>query len=376
VWFRAIRFSLVVFLVVRVVVSLLGLTVGTIAANPVPPAPGTSVPATSGIHNLWDGLDRLDAAWFTLIADRGYDAAPNSAAFFPGYPLAIRAVEAVGIGPLGAAIVVSNIAFAAALILLYRLTTKELSEPDARRAVVLLAAFPTSFFFLAPYSESLFLLLVLLTFLLVRDGSWVGGGVAGAAAAATRSIGIVLVPGLLVEAWRQRSARPSTIGKIACTAIVLVGPLAYAVWWQLHSQHPLAPIEAQDQWHRVVRFPLVTLGMGLSEAVDTALGPDGGYWFSDLVLTGVAIVGLIAIRRRVPITYLVYGWASLLIVLSFPYPGRELTSVSRFVLVIFPAFWGLATLLRGRWLFRSVVTVSGVAGAWHAVLFMHWRHIY
>ena len=48
-----------------------------------------------GIHNLWDGLDVYDAGWFQFIADEGYEPEPRAAAFFPAYPVMIRAVAAV-----------------------------------------------------------------------------------------------------------------------------------------------------------------------------------------------------------------------------------------------------------------------------------------
>src|SRR5207249_2778355 len=109
--------------------------------------------------------NRWDAGWFERIAQEGYDANDASAAFFPGYPLAIRAIAAVlPIGEQGAAILVSNAAFVGALIVLFALTTFEFSIPMAKRAVLLLGCFPASFFFLSPYSESLFLLASLLCF--------------------------------------------------------------------------------------------------------------------------------------------------------------------------------------------------------------------
>ncbi len=95
--------------------------------------------------------------------DTGYREDDASAAFLPGYPLAIRAVAWVVRDELLAALLVSNGAFLAALIVLHALTEEEYDRPMARRSVVLLAAFPTSFFFLAPYSESLFLLLTLVS---------------------------------------------------------------------------------------------------------------------------------------------------------------------------------------------------------------------
>ena len=92
-------------------------------------------------------------------------------------------------------------------MLLYDLTVHEYSEPVARRTVVYLAIFPTAFFFFAPYSESLFLLLSLSAFREASNDRWPTAAIAGVLAAMTRSIGIVLAPALVVMAFERHRAR-------------------------------------------------------------------------------------------------------------------------------------------------------------------------
>src|SRR5436190_23296584 len=122
-------FSGAVFLGMRVVLSLLAvLTVGTVR----PPSfagSGMEIPATPGWHNAIDGTDRWDAGWFERIAQEGYDPNDASAAFFPGYPLTIRAITiALPVGEPGAALLVSNTAFLGSLIVLFALTSFEFSD--------------------------------------------------------------------------------------------------------------------------------------------------------------------------------------------------------------------------------------------------------
>src|SRR5205809_626231 len=69
-----------------------------------------------------------------------------------------------------AGVLVSLGAGSAAFVLLYRLTCLRLGEEAARRTVLFLAVAPTSLFFGAVYSESLFLLLAVATFLLAERG--------------------------------------------------------------------------------------------------------------------------------------------------------------------------------------------------------------
>jgi len=146
-----VTFCAVVFATVRITLSLLAVvTVGAVHP-PSSAGSGVAVPATAGWHNAIDGTDRWDAGWFERIARDGYRPDDASAAFFPAYPLAIRGVASVLLlSETDAALVVSNLAFLGALIVLFALTTFEFSIDTARRTVLLLALFPVSFFFLSP----------------------------------------------------------------------------------------------------------------------------------------------------------------------------------------------------------------------------------
>jgi hypothetical protein len=165
------------------------------------------------------------------------------------------------------------------------------------------------------------------------------------------------------------------IGLIAACGVA-VGPLLYFGWWQLHAGSFFEPIRIQTYWHRTFQLPVVSLAHGLYLGWETLGAPDTGYWVSDAVLTSLAIAGIASIWRRVPGSYLVFAVLSLLVPLSDPYPGRDLVSMSRFVLVIFPAFWGMGRWTQRRSIFIGWLIVSIPLALWHALLFMHYRHIY
>src|SRR5207249_3561342 len=128
-----------------------------------------------------------------------------------------------------------------------------------RRSVILLAAFPTAFFFLAPYSESLYLLLSLLSFRAARRDRWLAAGVFGAGTAATRVVGFLLAPALSIEAvHRWRKAKGSLSRRLAGACLVLVGPLAYLAYWATRGE-PAQIYQTQGLWHRELSFPVSTL---------------------------------------------------------------------------------------------------------------------
>src|ERR687895_411944 len=89
-------------------------------------------------------LARWDAAWYLRIAESGYGGSDVRAAFFPLYPLLVRAVAApFGASPgalLGAAYAVALAAFLGALVLLHRLGWLRPRRPVPPPPPLLLAA--------------------------------------------------------------------------------------------------------------------------------------------------------------------------------------------------------------------------------------------
>ena len=79
--------------------------------------------------------------------------------FLPGYPIVVRVVSRIVRDYVLSGMLVSVLCFAGALCVFYRLVLEEYSADAARRAAVFLCLMPGAFFFFAPMSESLFLLL-------------------------------------------------------------------------------------------------------------------------------------------------------------------------------------------------------------------------
>jgi hypothetical protein len=375
-----VRYCLLVFLAVRLGLSVLSMATVTLIeprSDPPPPAvEGWPIgPLSPGWHNAATATERQDAARFLAIATQGYRPGDGSAAFLPLYPVAVRLVAWLPlVGPLGAALVVSNAAFVGALVVLYALTELEFrSRRVARLAVLFLAVFPTAFFFMAPYSESLFLLLALSACWCARRSRWGGAAVAAALAAQTRAVGLVLAPALATEAllaWRRSGRSP--VPGLGAAAATLAGPLAYLGYWQLRFGDWAGPIDAQRAWQRDPTWPWVSV----RDATDLALRL-GSYWLVDLVVVGTVLLAVLAGVRTLRPTYMTYAGLSLLVPLCAPLPGRPLLSMPRFVAVIFPAFWVLARAVERRGLSPSLVTAPFAAG--YGVLFTlfaNWWHIF
>src|SRR5260370_42323050 len=117
--------------------------------------------------------------------------AANDAAFYPLYPLLVRAVGTLAIGPELAAVIISNVAFLAALFLIYRIALRHLEPGVASGSLWILALWPWAIFYSYAYAESLELLIIAAAFLLMERGAWIWSGALAALAGASRPSGIL-----------------------------------------------------------------------------------------------------------------------------------------------------------------------------------------
>src|SRR5579862_909324 len=112
-----------------------------------------------GVLEAWDGR------WYRMVATSGYLLVPgkqSDPAFFPLFPLLLRAVHVLGIGYAAGGLLLANAGFLVALVA-FRALTAALFDPGlARRAVVYLAIFPFGYVFSMDYPESIVLALIVL----------------------------------------------------------------------------------------------------------------------------------------------------------------------------------------------------------------------
>lgn len=284
--------------------------------------------------NLFESLANWDGGHFLGIAEFGYRE-DFQYAFFPLYPLLIRALNQITQNYLIAALLISVGSSFLAINLLYKLVLKDFGRIIAEKAIWALFIFPTSFYFLTAYSEGLFLLSVVATFYFARRNLFLATLFA-AAASATRLVGLALVFGLIVEVW-------STSGINKKTWYVLFAPagfVAYCFFLYIQTADPFYFVTAQAHWLRSLSIP----GVGFWEAIK---GITGGSLlrqnFNALLDLAFTIFGagmILRAFRFLPISYSIYGLVSIALPLLTP----SLSSMPRFLLPIFPIFILLALI--------------------------------
>jgi hypothetical protein len=301
-----------------------------------------------------------DSGWYFDISQRGYywsSSGQSSLAFFPLYPLLIRALA----WPFGggdralwlAGIALSYVCLFLGLAVLHRLTatTFDGNREAARRTVLYVAVFPFAYFFTQVYTESLFLLTSVSAVAAAVASRWGWAGVFGALAALTRPNGIlVAVPlGLLALAGRPRLGE--LVRRGLALALVPLGFGTYCVFAYRLSGDPLGWLRAQAQWgYTVGNRPWVELMRLLDGLERQGLY---GYFFSDPLAPYYFIHGMVALVfvALTPSVFTRVGFALgayLVVSLYVPLTGNALEGIGRYAATLFPAFMLLGAITSRR----------------------------
>jgi Mannosyltransferase (PIG-V) len=313
--------------------------------------PGFSVYRTP--HAFWDTFARYDAGWYNQIATGGYAYAAggrNNLAFFPLYPLLMR----WGGKLLGgeqqdfyfAGIIVSWVAFAIAMPLLYRLARLDLPHEAALRAVAYAAVFPSAYFFGVVYSESLFYLGLVGAVLALRTRHWVWAAIAGSVMTATRVNGIMFVPALALIAWQLDTSRSVRIKAALAVLGASGGFLAYCLYNYWISGDPIAWYHAITHWgYHPGGNPvggLFAIGQALTTRFYQYLATENMAPYDTLnaVLAAAVLLSVPLIWHRFG-----FGFASVLVLgLILPLSSGQFEGLGRYCSVLFPVPILLASL--------------------------------
>jgi hypothetical protein len=243
--------------VVAIGFRAVGAIVGFLANVTVPDYQDQGFTVFERANPFWDRFARYDSGWYYGIASAGYafvEGGRSNLAFFPAYPKLME----VGGRALGGAqedfylsgILISWVAFAIAMPLLYRLALLDLPRDAAVRATTFAAVFPSAYFFGVVYAESLFFLALVGAVLAVRTRHWAWAFAAGAVMTATRVNGVMFVPALAWLAWR--ASRPDARDRLwAALAVAgsLLGIGAYSYFNYQLSGNPFEWYDSITRWN-------------------------------------------------------------------------------------------------------------------------------
>jgi len=162
-------------------------------------------PFDSSAAHLSSHLATWDSPHYLRLAQEGYVSGSPSCAFYPLLPALIRGCGVlVGGRPLLGGLILVNVLSVAALLLFHALVERYHGRPVANMALTLLVAFPGAVFFHFIYTESLFLLLLVLFFRSLLAGDFSRASVVAFFLPLTKAIGVFCLAPLAVELWRRK----------------------------------------------------------------------------------------------------------------------------------------------------------------------------
>lgn len=309
----------------------------------------------------------VDSAHYLDIAAEGYLSAGDwdrlvQLVFLPGYPAVVRLAYYVVGDYLWAGLLVSALAFASAGVVFYRLLRLDSPHREAIRAVKYLCLLPGAFFFAAPMSESLFLLCTACSLYGARTGRWLRGGLWGALAAFTRSLGLTLAVPLLFELIAQRpQGRRAAVGRAACILLIPAGFSAYCAINYLVAGNPFQFMEYQSQhWNQRLGLFFHTAAYQTELAL-SALGANPqdfwGLWLPNLAAAFGSLLLMVLAARRLRASYTAWFLAYFAIAIG----ATWLLSAPRYLAAFLPLPAAIASLTRRRWANR--LTTAGLVAA-------------
>lgn len=327
------------------------------------------------LATAWDG------DWYRTIATSGYPSSlplgadglvgQNPWAFSPGYPLLVRAVMAItGLDFSFVAPTLSLLLGAAAMVVMFALLERAVSRFYACACVILTCTFMAAPVMQLAYAESLALLLVVSSLLLLRERRYLAVAALLLALALTRPVVLAFVPVVIAHGagrWRGRASDPfpardrRAVGLLAgwCVAATLLWPVLAGVV----TGDALAWTKTHEAWRGAAQF---SPGLGWPSSFLASYG-----WPAlTLLVIIVALTLGIALRPGAR------AWGPELRCWIVAYPGYLLLasipgpSVIRWLLLAFPLMWPFPEAAastserRFRVILIAVLVIVGLALQW------------
>ena len=306
-----------------------------------------------------------DSRWYRRIAEHWYPLQvnlkeQNEYGFMPFYPLLIKIINFFCHDFFLAGVIISNIALLILSFLLFKLVKLEYSEETASDSVLFLYLFPTAFIFSGVFTESLYLMFVLLSFYLAKKEKWFLSCGCGFFLSLTKITGVLIAVPLLYIYFKQKSFSFKQVKfDIIFFFLILLGPITLAIYTKYLIGDWFAYAHAKQAWgvsyNNYLGNPLFLITHVFSEG---KVYEWIGFWF----FLG-ALFSLMVFVRRINFEYWIYGMLVLVIPITVFNTIWNIYGFPRFCVIIFPLFIILAILSKNAYLkIAFIITLTLLQG--------------
>lgn len=317
---------------------------------------------------------RWDAVWYQRIISQGYNASDGTAQFHPLYPWVAMPLVKIGLSPLLSLLIISSLSGIALFITVHKLILLDFNQKDAFFGLLLFALAPPSFILFAPYSEALFLLLAGLCFLCARQKRWWIAGLTGGLAALTRQQGIFLLFPVAWELWEDANRKLAVIfSKWKDWLALSLIPGGMLLWLGYRAiflsdfqpdfaniqkfiySFMISPSASQVVKSQQFLWPWQVIFLSFQKLITN---PDADMWVN--IVFGLLFLILLGISwRKMRTSYKIFSLMITIISFSY-YTGlvHPLMGLPRHLLIAFPVFWGIVSLVKRPWMRLLLVSLN------------------
>jgi hypothetical protein len=290
---------------------------------------------------------RWDGNSYTFLAQNWYVTEGPEKFFIvfpPLYPILIKIFNIFVNNFVLSGVILSNVFFVTALFFFYRLVERITDKNYALRALLLFSVFPTSFFFSVAYPESLFVLLVVLSFFFLEKENFFLSFIFAGLATITKPFGLVLWPALLLGVFLQKKRIFRNLILMIIFFFIFYGSYLF-INYKIYGDFLTFKKFLMENWFKSFAFPWQGILNSWKRGIFT---PE---WSSYKIFVGYGeaiastlawILIPVAFLRKVKLTYIIYY---ILGVVLFTSTGFIL-SAPRYLLSLPPFFIILSKIFK------------------------------
>lgn len=313
----------------------------------------------------WDGGYYYNIAQHGFINDKDF-------AFFPLYPILIHYFAKLLFGNyLLSGLLISNLSSFLVFSLFYKLVKTQYSKKIAFSALITLITFPTSFYLVAYYSESLFLLFLIMLFLFLKSKNYYFSSLAISLLSITRITGVFAVISAIYSYLAKKNFKFRIVDRNLF--FIIFAPITlfiYCLFLFKNYHDPLKFLTIESLWKRSLMDPVATFSSYIFPMLTFQKRPINDYF--DLGISLLFLITLILGRKKIPSSWWIFSIYAILI----PASTGTLTSMPRYLITCFGAFVIFGKFLQDKKSLSIFIWIIGLSlQAFLAVLFLSGRWV-
>jgi Gpi18-like mannosyltransferase len=329
-------------------------------------------------YSFIDIWSRWDSRWYMDIIMHGYvvtediQSTYSTVAFFPLFPLLVKLFSFLLPGAINSptiltiiGLILNNLLFITSLYFIYQLMDQFFQNQAWNKAViVLIMAYPGSFYFSCFYTESLFLFLAVMSVWFAKKENWLLSAISCGLLAVTRPQGILMAIPISILLLQSMQWKIKNFPRKALWLLLIPIPLfIFLFYMRFVTGDFLAPITAQAAWGKETgNFKL--------NFIDWLFTPQPDVFKIDALMTYLFIgLSIYALFKLPSVAYGLFA----LFVLIVPVVSGTSVSMTRYIAVAFPAFMAAIRFLKKE---LAIYSLAALFFAIQIFYFIGWVNYY